>query len=298
MAPAAPFTAERLYRDLTGRLAKAMPPSVHLTDFPVADPALIDPALEASMALAIEAVSLGRAARATAGLKVRQPVARMVVVTPSPAQAESLRTLADLVADEVNARSITFTADASDIQSLRVKPVFPRLGPSFGKKVNEVAGILKNLSPEEASRFKAAGEWRLHVDGHDREVTADMVEFISEPHEGWALASEAGLTVAVDTRLSEELLLEGLARELVNRIQSMRKEAGFEVTDRIVLGLDGPEAVLKAFERERDYILQETLTVRVTRPGQAGEFQKSWPLAGGEAILSVSRAGTTQQGTS
>jgi isoleucyl-tRNA synthetase len=297
MAPAAPFTAERLYRDLVTRVSPSAPSSVHLSDFPKSDPAQIDLPLEESMALAMQAVSLGRAARATAGLKVRQPVARMTVVTPTAEQADSLRAVHDLVADEVNAKSVTFTADASGIQNLRVKPLFPKLGPPFGKRVNEVAGILRSLGAEDAARFKAAGEWRLHVEGHDREVTAAMVEFVSEPLAGWALASEGGLTVAVDTSLSEDLLLEGLARELVNRIQSMRKEAGFEVTDRIVLGLDGPEAVRKAFEKEKDYILQETLTVRVTRPGEAGQFQKSWPLAGGEAVLSVTRVGEAPQGT-
>jgi len=297
MAPAAPFTAERLYRDLVSRVDPASPASVHMVNFPASDAAQIDLPLEASMALAMEAVSLGRAARAGAGLKVRQPVARLVVVLPQDAPSEALRALSDLVADEVNAKAVTFTSDASGIQNLKVKPLFPKLGPPFGKRVNEVASLLKQLGPEEAARFKAAGEWRVHVDGHDREVTADMVEFLAEPQPGWALASEGGLTVAVDTSLSEDLLLEGLARELVNRIQSMRKEAGFDVTDRIVLGFEGPEAVRKAFEKAKDYILQETLTVHVTRPGQAGEFQKSWPLAGGEAHLSVSRAGAAQQGT-
>jgi isoleucyl-tRNA synthetase len=283
-----------LYRDLVGYADPQAPPSVHMTDFPRADKSLIDTALEESMALAMEAVSLGRAARASANIKVRQPVARFVVVTASANQVEALRQAAPLVADEVNAKTVHLTADATEIQSLRVKPLFPKLGPHFGKKVNEVAGILKQLSSQEAARFKATGEWRLHVDGHDREITTDMVDFTSEPLAGWALASEGGMTVAVDTRLSEELLLEGLARELVNRIQNMRKEAGFEVTDRIVLDLDGPEAVLRAFEKERDYILQETLTVEVTRSGQAGEFQKSWPLAGGEAKLSVTRAAARQ----
>jgi isoleucyl-tRNA synthetase len=297
LAPAAPFTAERLYRDLVGYAQPEAPPSVHLTSFPQADSSQMDTALETAMALAMEAVSLGRAARAQVGLKVRQPVARLVVVTPSSQQVAALSTLSDLVADEVNAKSVHFTSETSDLQILRVKPLFPKLGPPFGKKVNEVAGLLKQLTPAEALRFKAAGVWHLHVDGHEREVSSDLVEFLSEARPGWALASEGGLTVAVDTNLSEALLLEGLARELVNRIQNMRKEAGFAVTDRIVLDLDGPEQVLRAFEQEKDYILQETLTVHVTRSGQAGELQKCWPLAGGEAKLSVARTRANEQGT-
>jgi isoleucyl-tRNA synthetase len=122
-----------------------------------------------------------------------------------------------------------------------------------------------------------------------------MVEFISEAAEGWVTAEEAGMTVAVDTSLTEELLLEGLARELVNRIQNMRKEAGFEVTDRITLDVSGPEQVMKAFGAQKDYVLAETLTVEVTNTGSAGEFQKSWPLAGGETTLSVARVRAARQ---
>jgi len=294
-APAMPFTSDRLYRDLVGYPLPDAPSSVHLTDFPTADSALIDLDLESAMALAIVAVSLGRAARATSGIKVRQPIARLVVVAAAGTQVKALQGMADLIADEVNVKAVSFSSDASAIQSLKVKPIFPKLGPVFGKRVNDVAGILKKLSPDEASRFHETGEWRLQLDGKNKVVTVEMVEFISEAAEGWVTAEEAGMTVAVDTSLTEELLLEGLARELVNRIQNMRKEAGFEVTDRITLDVSGPEQVMKAFGAQKDYVLAETLTVEVTSTGSAGEFQKSWPLAGGETTLSVARVREARQ---
>ncbi len=295
MAPAAPLTAERLYRDLIAYAEPEAPASVHLVDFPTADESKIDTALEESMSLAIDAVSLGRAARAAAQIKVRQPVATMVVVANAAAHVEALMAVSDLVADEVNAKQVDITTDGDRVEQLRVVPHFPKLGPVFGKKVNDVAGILKNLGGDEAARFKSDGRWPIHVDGHDHWVTDDMVEFVAEAAEGWSIVSEGRLTVAVDTRLSDELELEGLARELVNRIQNMRKEAGFKVTDRIVLDLDGPDRVMEAFERRMDYILQETLTVDVTRTGHPGELKKNWPLGDGEAIISVARADTAEQ---
>jgi len=181
------------------------------------------------------------------------------------------------------------------VQQIKVLPQFPKLGPVFGKKVNEVAGILKGLSAEAAARFKSEGKWRVQVEGQDNWVTQEMVNFEYEPAAGWSLAAEGGMTAAVDTRLDEGLILEGLARELVNRIQNMRKEAGFAVTDRIALDLEAPPKVLEAFEKRRSYILQETLTVEVSHSGQPGEFRRSWPLADGEATLSVARAKVVEQ---
>jgi isoleucyl-tRNA synthetase len=290
IAPAAPFTAERLYRDLVGYADPDASPSVHMTDFPEADPELIDPSLERSMTLAMKAVSLGRAARSAAKIKVRQPLRSLVVRVETEAQVRALEPVTDLVADEVNTKSVQFTTASSRIQRLRVVPQFPRLGPVFGKRVNDVAGLLKGLSAEEVARFHTDGRWRVHVDGHDHWVSHDMVEFRTEAAEGWSVAAEGAMTVAVDTRLDDDLELEGLARELVNRIQNMRKEAGFQVTDRIVVDLQGPEKVMAAFERQKTYILQETLTVETTDSGQPGDYQRRWPLAGGDVVLSVRRA--------
>jgi isoleucyl-tRNA synthetase len=282
--------AERLYLDLVTHAEPDAPASVHLADFPVADTAQIDTALEQGMALVMQAVSLGRAARASASIKVRQPVARMVVVVGSQSHCDALGSFSELVADEVNAKSVRFSTDGALIQELKVVPHFPKLGPVFGKRVNEVAGLLRGLSGEDAARFKADGKWRVHIEGHEAWVDAEMVDFLAQAAEGWAIASEGNMTAAVDVRLTDDLVLEGLARELVNRIQNMRKEADFQVTDRIVLDLSGPEKVMEAFERHRAYILDETLTLEVTRTGAPGEHQKRWPLAGGEAVLSVARA--------
>jgi isoleucyl-tRNA synthetase len=290
LAPAAPFAAERLYRDLTGYAQPDAPRSVHLTDFPVAHEADIDAELERAMGLAMDASSLGRAARASSKIKVRQPLARMVLQVPSQADVQALERVRDLVADEVNAREVQFTTAADEFRRVRVAPVFPKLGPVFGKRVNVVAEVLRNLAPEAAGRFEREGRLAVHLDGEENWVTSDMVQFKVEAADGWAVAQEGPLTAAVDTRLDDELIVLGLARELVNRIQNMRKEAGFQVTDRIALDITGPGKVLEAFEQQRAYILQETLTVEVTRTGQEGEYRRTWPLAEGETTLSVTRA--------
>jgi isoleucyl-tRNA synthetase len=295
MAPAAPFLADRLYRDLVGYAEPGAPVSVHLTDFPAAVEAQIDVELERSMALAMEAVSLGRAARAVSQLKVRQPLRRLVLLVPGAAEAEALERVKDLVADEVNTKEVEFTLTGDAFRQIRVVPVFPKLGPVFGKRVNVVAEVLKNLDSAAAARFESEGRLAVHLDGEETWVTSEMVQFKSEAAPGWALAQEGRMTAAVDTRLDDGLILEGLARELVNRIQNMRKEAGFDVTDRITLDITGPAKVLEAFESQRTYILQETLTVEVTQTGREGEFQRRWPLGEGEATLSVSRKEVLQQ---
>lgn len=289
IAPVAPFTAERLYRDLVGQIDADAPQSVHLCDFPVADDRLIDTSLEAAMSLAIAAVSLGRAARATANIKVRQPLARLMIIVEHETSLGALNLVRELIGDEVNVKSVEFATDAAGIQQFKVAPLFPKLGPVFGKRVNDVAGILKGLTAEEVDRFREKGSWRVNVDGKENWVTHEMVTFQSEAAPGWALATEGGMTAAIDTRLNPELELEGLARELVNRIQNMRKEAGFEVTDRIEIDVTGPKKLLEAFESQKTYILAETLTVGVTHSGRAGEYKKSWQLAGAEAVLSVGR---------
>jgi len=295
MAPAAPFAAERLYLDLVGYAEPEAPASVHLVDFPEADETLIDTALEESMALAIEAVSLGRAARATANIKVRQPVARLVVLVESEQRVEAFLPVRDLVAEEVNAKSVAATTNPDAIRRVTVAPLFPKLGPVFGKRVNVVAEVLKGLDADSAAKFRATGRWAVNLDGEEQLVTAEMVQFQSEAAAGWALAEDGGVTVAVDTALSDDLILEGLARELVNRIQNMRKEAGFQVTDRIALDLTGPEKVLEAFSRHKTYILQETLTLDVTHSGEGGELRRGWPLGGGETLLAVTRVNVAEE---
>jgi isoleucyl-tRNA synthetase len=289
MAPAAPFAAERLYLDLARYAEPDAPLSVHMADFPKADSSRIDTALEQSMSLAIDAVSLGRAARALAKLKVRQPVARMVVIVNSGQHVEALKVVEGLIADEVNAKAVTLTTDGGAIRRVTVAPLFPKLGPVFGKRVNMVAEILRGLDSAHAARFQSEGKLAVSVDGEEAWVTSEMVQFQSQAADGWSLSDDGAMTVAVDTHLDEDLIAEGLARELVNRIQNMRKEAGFEVTDRITLDLTGPAKVLEAFEQHRTYILQETLAVQITKAGNAGEYRRSWPLAGGDAVLSVTR---------
>jgi len=289
MAPAAPFLADRLYRDLVRYAEPDAPPSVHLTDFPAADLADIDLDLEHSMALAMEAVSLGRAARAVSRIKVRQPLRRLVLLVPGAAEASALERVKDLVADEVNTKEVEFTTAGDAFRRIRVAPLFPKLGPVFGKRVNVVAEVLKNLDAAAAQRFETEGRLAVHLDGEEKWVTREMVQFNSEARPGWAIAQEGRMTAAVDTSLDDDLIREGLARELVNRIQNMRKEAGFEVTDRIALDITGPAKVLEAFESQRTYILQETLTVEVTGTGREGEYRRTWPLGDGETTLSVAR---------
>ncbi|MFO7534219.1 MAG: isoleucine--tRNA ligase [Kiritimatiellia bacterium] len=256
-APFIPFLSETLYRAL--RTAN-MPESVHLCDFPTADEAGRDGALEEKMGWAMAVVKMGRQLRAEHDLKVRQPLARLHVVCRRKAVVESLATLKDLLADELNVKEVVLSDRESALAALSCKPQFSRLGPRLGPKVKKAMPALQQLSPEAVESLAAGGKATVLIDGEPFEIGPEDVVIEHKPLAGLVVASGDGIVVGLETQLDEALLLEGLARELVNKVQTLRKAADLAVTTRIRLRCAATPRVRQAYEVHGDYVRQETLT--------------------------------------
>ena len=238
LAPFTPFLADEIHLNLAGgeaRGAGRAPDSVHLRDFPEPDPALADPELEAAMEAVRLTVELGRAARAQAKAKVRQPLRRAVIVA-NDAERAAIEARADLVTAELNVKELDFVSDEADLVSYAVKPNYRALGPRFGKRMPQVAAAVEALDPVHVARVMAdGGEVGINVDGDEHTLGPDELTLALQPLEGYEVEAEAGHAVALQLELDDELRREGLAREIVHAVQNARKEAGLEITDRIEL---------------------------------------------------------------
>ena len=253
MAPIAPFHADRLWQDLGGT------ESVHLADWPVVDDGLRDAELEARMTLAQRLSSLTLSLRKREKIRVRQPLKRILVPVLDAGFGARLEAVADLVMGEVNVKSVEPLAEDSAILTKRLKADFKKLGPRFGKQMKAVAAGIAAMGQDDIRTLEQQGTFSLALESGAVEVTLDDVEVLTEDIPGWLVAGEGGLTVALDIEITSELRSEGLARELVNRIQQRRKDTGLEVTDRIALTLDGPEELQHSVASNLDYIRAETL---------------------------------------
>jgi isoleucyl-tRNA synthetase len=266
LAPFVPFLAEEIHTNLVGGAAGEFgqdADSVHLRDFPAPDPALVDGELEAGIAAAQRAIELGRAARSQAKIKVRQPLAKAVIVATGPERAEIER-LSDLVASELNVKRLEFVAEAAELVRYAVKPNYRSLGPRFGKLMPKAAAAIEALDPAHVAEA-IRGERRIGVnlDGQEHGLGGDDLNLVMRPLEGYEVEAEAGRAVALSLELDEGLRREGLAREIVHAIQNARRVAGLEVTDRIELALSGDEELLAAAHTHQDYVAAETLAVSV-----------------------------------
>jgi isoleucyl-tRNA synthetase len=257
-APFIPFLSETLFRALR---TDAMPDSVHLCDFPVADEGGRDAALEEKMAWAMAVVKMGRQLRAEHDLKVRQPLARLHVVCRRKPVLEALAGLQDLLADELNVKEVVFADREDTLASLTCKPQFSRLGPRLGPKVKKAMPALQKLTPEALENLAAGRTATIEIDGEPFVLEAGDVVIDHVPLPGLVVASENGILVGLETKLNEVLVLEGLAREFVNKVQTMRKAADLNVTTRIRLRCAADPHVRQAFEAHADYVKQETLCV-------------------------------------
>jgi len=273
IAPILPFLSEALYQNLVRSVDLQAPQSVHLCPFPSADPNRVDQRLLQEMALIQRLVGLGRAARAAKNLKVRQPLSRALVYI-EPQQQMDLRTLEPVVLQELNIKSLTWIEDTSTLTSQNLKPNFRVLGQHYKSLVPQIQAALQALDQEVAAQTLFAGE-TLHVQLENQTVTLDQneVEVESQPHPHLALATENGLTVALDTRLDTALSAEGLAREFVHQVQDLRKKAGLAVNDRITLNCHADHTVQAALEHHADHICRETLCTQLSfsAPPSAGE---------------------------
>ena len=255
-APFAPFLAEAIYLDLNKETKRENFESVHLTEYP--NVTYRDKALEDKMAIAQNVVYLTRAIRAKNNLKVRQPLRKIMVALESSRQ-EALAKMKDVILEEVNIKELVVLTDDSQIVNKSSKANFKSIGPKFGKKVKSIAEMIKNFSKTEISKIEAGENILVNVEGDELTITPADVEIISTEITGWVVEAEAGITVAIDTELDDNLIEEGLAREFVNRIQNMRKDAGFDVTDKIIVNYQGDQKIIKAINNFNQYIKTETL---------------------------------------
>ena len=288
-APFIPFLADELYRNLVGSLNPDAPLSVHLAEYPVADDALIDSVLENDMAFTREIISMGHAARNRSGIKTRQPLAEITLGGLSDTEKETINRLAAFVHDELNVKDIVFTEELNAFAQVTLKPNFKVLGPKYGKGVQAIA---KALATADAMQLKAEleanGSLQIEVSGEKYTLEESEIDVQTQNREGFFVEVDAKKFVALSTELTHELVLEGMARELVNKIQNMRKEADFNVSDRIRLSLNTSSVLVEeAFEVHRDYILRETLTTEVVELPSEKAFSLDQNLNGEQATLSV-----------
>ncbi|MCM1111325.1 MAG: isoleucine--tRNA ligase [Clostridium sp.] len=264
IAPVAPFYADRLYRDLTAPDPTTDSRSVHLVRFPVADESLIDPALENATSLTQRLTSLVLALRRKANLNVRQPLQAVMVPAIDRAQSEAIESMKDLLLSEVNVKELKLVGADDSMLVKRIKPDFKKLGPKFGKSMKAVAAAIAALTTAEINRFERDGRYELTVNGEPAVIELADVEILSEDIPGWLVASDGALTAALDVTLTDELRNEGLAREIVNRVQRLRKERGFNITDRIRLRLSPSAEVEAAIGQFGDYIARQVLATSVS----------------------------------
>jgi isoleucyl-tRNA synthetase len=290
LAPFTPFLADEIHLNLAGGEAEALgelPDSVHLRDFPEPDSALSDPSLETAMQAVRLTVELGRAARAQAKAKVRQPLRRAVIVA-NDAEREAISARAALVKAELNVKELDFVEEESELVSYAVKPNYRSLGPRFGKRMPQVAAAVEALDPVHVAAVMAdGGQVGINVDGDEHTLAADELTLSLQPLEGYEVEAEAGHAVALQLELDDELRREGLAREIVHAVQNARKEAGLEITDRIELRLGGDEELLAAAREHQPYIAGEVLATAVDYDAAGGITAK---LDGRELRIAVNRS--------
>lgn len=262
LAPFAPFYSDQLYLDLTKATGRGGEQSVHLAKFPEADESFIDSDLEIRMGMAQKITSMVLALRRKVNIKVRQPLQAIMIPAVDDEQKNHIEAVKDLIKNEVNVKELRFV-EGSGVLVKKVKCNFRTMGKKFGKLMKGIAAAMNNLSQEEISQLQTTGSYELVVEGQKAVVEATDVEIISEDIPGWLVSNEGNLTVALDVELSDELLNEGMARELINRIQNIRKEIGLEITDRINVTLSPDSKVEAALAGFADYIKAQVLADNV-----------------------------------
>ena len=259
-APIAPFFMDRLYQDLNSVTNKETSESIHLSDFPKFDESFVDKSLERKMENAQTISSLVLSLRAKEKIKVRQPLQKIMIPVDSAQQKEEILAVENLIKHEVNIKEIQLMEDASDILIKQIKPNFKALGPKFGKDMRFIAAEVQKFTQEDINKIEKDKNISIEVNGKNIILEASDVEISSKDIEGWLVANEGALTVALDVTITEELRKEGVARELVNRIQNARKDSGLEVTDKIKLTVLNFDNLQQSITDNKEYIMSETLT--------------------------------------
>lgn len=284
-APMIPFMTEEIYQNLVRNLDKTAPESVHLCDFPVCDESLIDEELERQMEQVLEIVALGRAARNEANLKIRQPLAKMYV----RAEFVSDPMFQTIMTEELNVKSMEFVSDASSFTNYTFKPQLKLLGRKFGKQINEVRTALAALDGAKAKKeLDETGKLTLTLSTGETSLTEEELLIETSQMEGFASITDRGVTVVLDTRLTPELIEEGFVREIISKIQSMRRDADFDVTDHIAVTMEGSEKVCEIAQKYVDAISRDVLADSLT-VGKAEGVVSQWDINGEDAVFGVAK---------
>ncbi|MEL7609942.1 MAG: isoleucine--tRNA ligase [Bacillota bacterium] len=284
-APFVPFMSEEIYQNIVRSVDKNAPESVHLCEYPVADASMVDAELERNMDEVLRLVVLGRSARNTANIKNRQPIARMFV------QGATLPKLfVSIIEQELNVKEVNFVQDASEFISYRVKPQLKTLGPRYGKSLPKINAYLagEGVGNAVVAAHNRGGDYCFELEGVTVELSKDDVLVDTVQRQGFVTESDNDTSVVLDTNLTPELLEEGMVREIVSKVQTMRKEAGFEVTDHIALGSEGNDVIEQLLRRFGEYIGKETLCDRFD-PSAKGDYVKEWDINGETATFAVSK---------
>ena len=283
IAPYTPFMAEMMYQNLVPAFYPSAPESVHLCDFPAADESYIDPALEKGMADVLDVVALGRAARNAGSVKNRQPLSEMLVASNRPLQIAD--GLAAVTLDELNVKKMSFVSDGASLVRYELKPQLRTLGPKYGKKLKAITAFLANCDGAEVvSAVRANGSYTVELDGEPIVLLEEDLQIFTQSAAGYATAVGGGITVALNTQLNEELLDEGTERELVSKIQTMRKEAGFEVTDRIAVYFTAEGRAKKMLEKGA---FAADVLARSVQEGSAEGFTRTLDVNGDAVTLTL-----------
>ncbi len=290
MSPIAPFTGEWLYQKLNN-VTDADEESVHISFYPTVEETAIDKQLERRMELARQVSSMVLSLRNKLELNVRQPLARIILPIDNEDDRQAIESVKDIILDEVNVKAVEFVDDDSGIVHKSAKPNYPKLGSKLGSKMKPVAAKVAELTTEEITEYEETGSIELDLgDQGIVQLDSGALEIVRTGLEGWSVETEEGLSVALDTELTKELIDEGLAREFVNRIQNMRKEADFDVVDRITIGFEGSDKLEEAVESMKEYIKSETLAEDIsTEELDVSDFVKNWEIGDEESTISIRR---------
>jgi isoleucyl-tRNA synthetase len=289
IAPFAPFISERLYQELTAQKTPDSKISVHLESYPIAEQKNVASRLEAKMQDLIRIISLGRAASNQAKLKVRQPLSEVLVALPRKSPPEHLAGMEYLIAEEINVKSVKYLNRDNSLVSYSAKPKFSSLGPKLGEQVSLAVQKIRNLSEPEIVQLRKEGALSLALNGKKFELSLEDVEISEQGREGYAVQSDGNYQVAVNLEITQELKQEGLARELVNRVQNLRREAGLEVTDRIRLHLQCDDELKQAAQNFAQYIRKETLSLDLLFERGQGSLSAELDINGHPTFLAVEK---------
>ena len=270
MAPIAPFYSDKMYKDLTAMTGDGAL-SVHLSDFPSSDEACIDKELEEHMRIAQDITSMVLALRRKVNIKVRQPLSMLMIPVVDEQQKQHIEAMKSLILTEVNVKDLKFVDNAAGILVKRVKPDFKKLGPRYGKIMKQLANAITGMSQEDIATYEREGSYTFEIEGTKAVIGADDAEVLSEDIPGWLVANEGRLTVALDITLTDELQKEGYARELVNRIQNIRKSSEFEITDKIRITIAHDTVIDEVVKEYGEYISRQTLADSIVIGEVSGE---------------------------